>query len=181
VDKSPIEAVQESYLSAIQDGRLKYDRVPQQVSESAGLKPWDPYVLTVPSVPRARLDSDKVESIARSVESIIRRVPKAVEWIAKTQKHRLTPEDVKMILRRAFFGLPSSIQQPEQVDKLPPVLGIAAKALRRAQELKDEAGDFRREEEILRMVAYAAIEVSVVAKEVTDDEVSNQHRSVIPC
>jgi hypothetical protein len=179
VGESSIEAVQESYLSAIRDGRLKYRRVPQQVSESAGLKPWDPYVLTVALVPRALLKKDKVESITESVKKTIQTVPKAVEWIAKTQHYRLTPEDVKMVLQRAFVNdESSSIQQSKQVDKLPPILGIAAKALRRAAELKDEDGDFQREEAILRMVAFASMEVSIVAEEATEDQVSNRHRSV---
>jgi hypothetical protein len=124
-------------------------------------------------VSRARLDSSKVESITRSVNSTVGIVPKAVQWVAKTQKHNLAPEDVKRILRRAFVHDESSlIQQSKQVDKLPPILTIAAKALRRAEELQNRPDDFRREEAILRMVAYASTEVSVVAREATNDEVS---------
>jgi hypothetical protein len=173
VGESPIEEVQKSYRSAIRDGRLKYNREPQLVSEPVGLKPWDPYVLTVAMVSRARLDSSKVGSITQSVNSTVGIVPKAVEWMAKTQEHNLAPEDVKKILRRAFVhDESSSIQQSKQVDKLPPILEIAAEALRRANELQRRPGDFRREEAILRIVAYASTEVSVVAGEATNDEVS---------
>jgi hypothetical protein len=173
VGESPIEEVQKSYRSAIRDGRLKYHREPELVSEPVGLKPWDPYVLTAAMVSRARLDSNKVASITQNVNSTVAIVPKAFEWMAKTQEYNLAPEDVKRILQRAFVhDESSSIQQSKQVGKLPPILRIAAGALRRAEELQDRPDDFRREEAILRMVAYASTEVSVVAGEATNDEVS---------
>jgi hypothetical protein len=93
--------------------------------------------------------------------------------MAKTQENNLAPEDVKRILRGAFVhDESSSIQQSKQVDELPPIVRIAAEALRRAEELQHKPGDFRREEAILRMVAYASMDVSIVAGEATDDKVS---------
>lgn len=158
-----IDAVQESYRSPIRDGRLKYNREPQLVSKSDGsskARLWDPYILTKSLVPRAKLDEKKVEDITRRLESTIRIVPKAVEWEAKTQEYRLTPEDVEENLQNAFiYHEPSLKPQPGQNDK--PILGIAAHALRRAMEFKDKDkdGTFRREEAVLRMVAYASMEV----------------------
>lgn len=173
---TPFEAVQESYRSAIRDGRLKYNRVPQLISKSDGpskVKPWDPYILAAKVIPRALLSKEKVQSLTQSVESTILIVPEAVEWIAETRKLGLTPEDVQRILRTAFVhNKPSSIKQPEQDDDLPPILKIAARALRRARELKVKHGNFGREQAVLRMVAYASIEVSIVAGEATAEKVS---------
>lgn len=171
-----IDAVQDSYRSPIRDGRLKYNREPRLVSKSDGCSKtrlWDPYVLTKSLVPRAKLDEKKVEDITRRLESTIWIVPKAVEWEAKTQEYRLTPEDVEENLQNAFvYHKPSLKPQPGQNDK--PILGIAAHALRRAMEfkVKDKDGIFRREEAVLRMVAYASMEVSITAEEATANEVS---------
>ncbi|CZR52111.1 uncharacterized protein PAC_01988 [Phialocephala subalpina] len=175
-----IKAVQDSYRAAIRDGRLKYDREPQLASDGPV---WDPYILPAASVCRAVLNKDKVEKITQRVESTIRIVPKAVEWTAKTQEYSLTPEDVKEILQNAFVHQKSSPKpQPEQNDKLPPILEVAAKALRRAKEL--ERGTSRREVAvlrgvaILRMVAYASMEVSIVAKEATAEQVGIWFKSL---
>jgi hypothetical protein len=54
-------------------------------------------------VHRVELDKNKVEEITQTVESIIRIVPKAIEWTAKTQEYSLIPEDVKEILQHAFI------------------------------------------------------------------------------
>ncbi|PVH68423.1 hypothetical protein DL98DRAFT_522768 [Cadophora sp. DSE1049] len=164
-----IETVQDSYRAAIRDGRLKYDRGPQLASEGPV---WDPYILPTTLVRRAELNKDRVEEITQKVESTIRIVPKAVEWTAKTQEYSLTPEDVKEILQKAFVCQESSPKpQPEQNDKLPPILEVAAKALRRARELEDKRGTSRRGVAVLRMVAYASMEVSIVAKEATVEQV----------
>jgi hypothetical protein len=164
-----IEEVQKSYRSAIRDGRLKYDREPELASETVNSKAWDPYVLTAQMVLHARLDSKKVDSIGESVNSVVRIVPKAVEWVAETKKRTLAPEDVKRILRRAFVhDKSSSIHK----SKLPPILTIATQAFHRANELQKRPDDFRREEAILRMVGYATVNVSMVAGEPIDDEVS---------
>jgi hypothetical protein len=171
-----IEAVQESYRSLIHDGRLKYNREPQLVSildGSSKAKLWDPYILTESSIPRAELDEKKVEDITRKLELTIRIVPKAVEWEAKTQEYHLTTEEVEKNLQNAFvYHEPSLKAQPGQKNK--PILGIAAHALRRAMEfkVKDKSGTFRREEAVLRMVAYASMEVSIAAEEATVKEVS---------
>lgn len=165
-----IEVVEESYRSAIQNGRLKFDRKPRLMSVSHGspkLEPWDPYILAANFVPRAVLDEKKVTRITESVESAIQIVPKAVEWEAKSRERGLTPKDVQRILRKAFVH-----DKPDDNDNLPPILKIAANALRRAEELKDKHGTFQREGEVLRMVAYAVIQVSVVAGEATKDQVS---------
>ena len=95
-------------------------------------------------------------------------MPKADEWNAKAREHSLTPEDVQRILQTAFT---QSSKQPEQDDKLSPILKIAAKVLRRANELKKKRDTFRREEAVLRMISYAVMEVSEVAGEATEDEV----------
>lgn len=164
-----IETVQDSYRTAIQDGRLKYDREPQLGSNGPV---WDPYVLPTTLVRRAKLDNDKVEDITKRMESAIQIVPKAVEWAAKTQEYSLTPDDVKEILRKAFVRQESSSEpQPEQNGKLPPILEVAAKALRRARELEEKHGTSRRVVAVLRMVAYASMEMSIVAKEATDKQV----------
>jgi hypothetical protein len=177
--KISIEAVQESYRSAIQDGRLNYKREPQlglKWNESLKVKPWDPYILAPKVVPRALLDKEKVESITQSVKSTIWIVPEAVEWIPKTQLCSLTPENVQRILQKAFVLDGSSLkQQPGQDDKLSPILKIAAKALRRARELHTPEGTFRREVAILQLVAYASIEVSVATGEATARQVSTIH------
>jgi hypothetical protein len=171
-----IDAVQESYRSLIRDGRLKYNREPELVSKSDGpskARLWDPYILTKSLVPRAKLDEKIVEDITQRLESAIRIVPKAVEWEAKTQEYRLTPEDVEESLQNAFVYHESSLKPlPEQNDK--PILGIAAHTLRRAIEFKakNKDGAFRREEAVLRMVAYASMEVSITAGEATVNEVS---------
>lgn len=136
---------------------------------------WDPYVLTKSLIPRAKLDEKRVEDITQRLESTIRLVPIAVEWEAKTREYRLTPEDVERNLQNAFVHhKPSPKPQPEQKDTLNPILGIAAKALRRAKEFKDkdENGTFRREEAVLRMAAYAVTEVSITSGKATDNEVS---------
>jgi hypothetical protein len=174
-----IGTVQESYRSAIQDGRLKCDREPRLLSKSdvspkASL--WDPYILTPQSVRHAVLDGQKLQTIAESIKSIIEIVPKADEWDAKAREHSLTPEDVQRILQTAFT---QSSKQPEQDDKLSPILKIAAKVLRRANELKKKRDTFRREEAVLRMISYAVMEVSEVAGEATEDEVRyNRYRPV---
>lgn len=169
-----IDAVQESYRSLIRDGRLKYKREPQLVPESDGsskARLWDPYILTKSLVPRAKLDEKKVEDITRRLESTIRIVPKAVEWEAKTQEYRLTPEDVEETLQNAFvYHKPSLEPQSGQNGK--PILGIAAHALRRAMGFKVKDATFRREEAVLRMVAYASMEVSITTGEATANEVS---------
>jgi len=133
---------------------------------------WDPYVLPTTLVRRAQLDNDKVEDITKRVVSAIQIVPKAVEWAAKTQEYNLTPDDVKAILRKAFVRQESSPEpRPEQNGKLPPILEVAAKALRRARELEEKHGTSRRVVAVLRMVAYASMEMSIVAKEATDKQV----------
>jgi hypothetical protein len=66
----------------------------------------------------------------------------------------------------------SLIQQSKQVNKLPPILRIAIEALRRAEELQDRLDNFWREKAILRVVAYALTEVSVVAEKATNNKVS---------
>jgi hypothetical protein len=173
---SSIDAVQESYRSLIHDGRLKYNREPQLISMldgSSKARLWDPYILTESSIPRAKLDEKKVEDITRKLELTIRIVPKAVEWEAKTQEYHLTTEEVEKNLQNAFvYHEPSLKPQPGQKNK--PILGIAARTLRRAMEfkVKDKSGTFRREEAVLRMVAYAAMEVSIATEEATDKEVS---------
>lgn len=164
-----IETVQDSYRAAIRDGRLKYDREPHLASDGPV---WDPYILSTTLVRRAKLDKDRVEEITQRVESTVQIVPKAVEWTAKTQEYSLTPEDVKEILQKAFVRQESSPKpQPEQNDKLPPILEVAAKALRRARELEDKHGTSRRGVAVLRMVAYASMEVSIVAEEATVEQV----------
>lgn len=164
-----IETVQDSYRTAIQDGRLKYDREPQLALNGPV---WDPYILPTTLVRRAKLNKDKVEEITQRVESTIRIVPKAVDWTARIQEYSLTPEDVKEILQKAFVCQKSSPKpQPEQDDILPPILEAAAKALRRARDLEDKHGTSRREVAVLRMVAYASMEVSIVAKEATAKQV----------
>jgi hypothetical protein len=102
--------------------------------------------------------------ITKSVKSTVKIVPKADEWPAKARERSLTPEDVRRILLTAFVQ-PSSKQQPEQDDKLPRTLKIIAEVLRRAEGLKERRAF--REEAVLRMTAYALIEVSVVVGEVT--------------
>jgi hypothetical protein len=176
--KISIEVVQESYRSAIQDGRLKYKREPQlglKSNVSLKVRPWDPYILAPNMVPRALLDKEKVESITQSVKSTIRIVPEAVEWIPKTQLCSLTPENVQRILQKAFVLDGSSLKQQPEDDKLSPILKIAAKALRRATELRTHKGTFRREVAILQLVAYASIEVSVATGEATSRQVSTIH------
>jgi hypothetical protein len=69
-----IRKVQETYRSAIDNGRLKYQRVLQLESKSdtgsSQEKRWDPYVLTASLVPRALLDTEKVEDIAERVKLV---------------------------------------------------------------------------------------------------------------
>lgn len=160
-----IDAVQESYRSAIRTGQLKYAREPQLPSGSPKVRLWDPYIITPESVRHALLDDEKMDMITKSVESTIKIVPKADEWPAKARKRSLTPEDVRRILLTAFAE-PSLKQEPEQDDKLPRPQKIIAEVLRRAEGLKKRRAC--REAAVLRMTAYALMEVAVVAGEATE-------------
>jgi hypothetical protein len=152
---------------------------------------WDPYVLPAKSLRRALLDTKKVETIAESVKSIVRIVPKADEWVAKTREQRLTLEDLQGILCTVLSGLkerlatcdiyggPPSVKEPKHVGEVPDILRIAGKALGLAEDFKGKSTFFRRAEAIMRMVAYALMEVALAVGEATNDEVSN--RSVVLC
>jgi len=201
-----LQDVQNSYRSLISKGQLNYNRVPQSAPKADGdvkVKPWDPYILPATSLARARLDTKKAKDIKERARSTIRIVPKAVEWIAKTQEHNLTPEDLKTILRIAFdndgpvsANLPpilgvvaKGLSRADELkgiaidndglvstvavyrSRLPPILGVAAKGLTRADELKGISVTIARAESVLRLLAYALMEVSVVAGEATDDQV----------
>jgi hypothetical protein len=91
-------------------------------------------------------------------------VPKAVDWIAKTRDCNLTPDDLQIILHRAFgYDESFSIQQPEDVAELPIILRAAANGLRRVDNLRGRSTILKRAEAVIRIVAYALMEVSVVA------------------
>jgi hypothetical protein len=168
---TPIEVVRESYRSAIHDGHLKYGRKPRLASVSDGspkVELWDPYILAANHVTRAVLLKEKVADIRSSVESAVEIVPKAAEWNAKSREHGLTPGEMQRILRMAFVG---DVPKQDDNGNLPPILKVAANALRRAEELK-KRGTVRPEVAVLRMVAYASIEVSIVAGEATEVQVS---------
>jgi hypothetical protein len=99
-------------------------------------------------------------------------VPKAIDWIAKTEEYCLTPEDLQTILRTAFSpGNTCSIQRRKDVGKLPAILTVVEKILCHADGLKDKSRTFRRAEAVLRIIAYALMVVSVVAGEATDNQV----------
>lgn len=166
---SHIETVRDSYCAAIEDGQLKYRSMPKLDSDSPV---WNPYILSPAIIRHAVLDKDRVNKITQRIQSTTLIVPKAVEWTARTREYSLTPANVKGILQKAFVGHESSPKpQPEQIDEPLPILEIAAKALCRAKELEHERGTYRREVAILRMVAYASMEVSMVAKEATAKQV----------
>jgi hypothetical protein len=121
---------------------------------------------------RAILDKQKVEEAIQKVETIVQIVPKADEWMTKTQEYRLTPKDVERTLQRAFVSPEPCLEPLPEQDEVRPILGIAANALRRAREFRAKDGTFEREETLLRMVAYASIEVSIVVEEATVEQVS---------
>jgi hypothetical protein len=171
--------IQKSYRSAIADGRLKYDQVPQPATRSDGsvqVKRWDPYVLTARAVPRGLLHREKLEDITQRVQLTTQFVPYAVNWIAKTQQSNLTSEDLKIILRQVFgHDEPFLIQQPDCIDEMPMILRIAANSLIRADDLKCRSIIFKRAEAVIRIVAYALTEVSIVSGEATDEQVTTFH------
>ena len=176
--KTTLYDVQQSYRSAIADGRLKFDRVPQTIvrsEDSCQPKHWDPYNLTATAIPRALLDR-KIEGIIQRVHLTTRIVPKAVDWIAKTRDYNLAPEDLQIILRGAFGRDESySIQRPEHASQLPFILRAAADGLSHADELNGRSTILKRAEAVIRMVAYALMEVSVAAGEATDHQVTTIH------
>lgn len=124
----------------------------------------------------------KLEEIAGEVESIIQILPNAVEWKTKVQEYRLTSQDVKEILQKAFAHHELSLK-PQTVQNGKPILGIARDTLLRARELKGKTKDSasqreqalcqakksedktQRERAVLQMVAYTSMEVSRATRE----------------
>jgi hypothetical protein len=170
-----IDDVQESYRKAIVDGRLKHDQVPRLLAGSDGssrVKCWDPYTLSSKVLSRSVLDSEKVKDIMRRLESTTRIVPTAVDWIAKSQEYNPAPEGWHVILGQAFSQRESVTTQHLEYDaELPRILRAAAKSLTLGNELKSRSTILKRTEAVLRMVAYALMEVSVVSGEATDAQV----------
>jgi hypothetical protein len=72
-----------------------------------------------------------------------------------------------VFVRQELFPKP----QPEQNSRLPPILEVAAKAFRCARELEDKHATSRRGVAVLRIVVYASMEVFIVAKEATVEQV----------